>query len=123
MNIEQKDKGLKRAVKEQPAFRLPSNFTFRTMQKVEEAMLLREKRTERRTLWATIAASVLLAVSGIVCLLYYWGDSLKRCAQALFRPDACNIEIPSFYMLLVGAFTLCLLFDQWMRKQYFKRHP
>lgn len=43
MNEELKDKGLKRAIKEQPQFRLSSNFTFRTMQKVEEAALLREK--------------------------------------------------------------------------------
>ena len=40
----QKDKGLMKAVKEQPQFRLTSNFTFRTMQKVEEAILLREKK-------------------------------------------------------------------------------
>ena len=37
MNEKQKDKGLMKAVKEQPQFRLTSNFTFRTMQKVEEA--------------------------------------------------------------------------------------
>ena len=62
MNEELKDKGLKRAIKEQPQFRLSSNFTFRTMQKVEEAALLREKRMEQRTLWATIIASLLLPV-------------------------------------------------------------
>lgn len=44
MNKKQKDKGLMKAVKEQPQFRLTSNFTFRTMQKVEEAILLREKK-------------------------------------------------------------------------------
>ena len=38
MNEKQKDKGLMKAVKEQPQFRLTSNFTFRTMQKVEEAI-------------------------------------------------------------------------------------
>lgn len=122
MNEEQKDKGLKRAVKEQPQFLLPSNFAFRTMQKVEEAALLRERRTERRTLWATIAASVFLAVSGIACLLYYWGDSLKEYAQTMFQPDAYSIELSSFYMLFATAFVLCLCFDRWMRKQYFKRH-
>ena len=48
MNEKQKDKGLMKAVKEQPQFRLTSNFTFRTMQKVEEAILLREKKQERK---------------------------------------------------------------------------
>ena len=50
MNEKQKDKGLMKAVKEQPQFRLTSNFTFRTMQKVEEAILLREKKQERKML-------------------------------------------------------------------------
>ena len=45
MNEKQKDKGLMKAVKEQPQFRLTSNFTFRTMQKVEEAARLHEKET------------------------------------------------------------------------------
>ena len=56
MNEKQKDKGLMKAVKEQPQFRLTSNFTFRTMQKVEEAILLRERKQERKMLLATIAA-------------------------------------------------------------------
>ena len=43
MNEGLKDKGLKRAIKEQPQFRLSTNFTFRTMQKVEEAARLHEK--------------------------------------------------------------------------------
>ena len=60
MNEKQKDKGLMKAVKEQPQFRLTSNFTFRTMQKVEEAILLREKKQERKMLLATIAASLFL---------------------------------------------------------------
>ena len=46
MNEEQKDKGLKRAVKAENEFRLPSNFAYRTMRKVEEAMRLREKKAE-----------------------------------------------------------------------------
>ena len=48
MNEKQKDKGLITAVKDQPQFRLTSNFTIRTMQKVEEAILLREKKLERK---------------------------------------------------------------------------
>ena len=68
MNEKQKDKGLMKAVKEQPQFRLTSNFTFRTMQKVEEAILLREKKQERKMLLATIAASLFLIISGSIGL-------------------------------------------------------
>ena len=68
MNKKQKDKGLMKAVKEQPQFRLTSNFTFRTMQKVEEAILLREKKQERKMLLATIAASLFLRHYKIFCV-------------------------------------------------------
>ena len=73
MNEKQKDKGLMKAVKEQPQFRLTSNFTFRTMQKVEEAILLREKKQERKMLLATIAASLFLIISGSIGLYIYFG--------------------------------------------------
>ena len=68
MNEKQKDKGLMKAVKEQPQFRLTSNFTFRTMQKVEEAILLRERKQERKMLLATIAASLFLIISASIGL-------------------------------------------------------
>ena len=55
MNEGLKDKGLKRAIKEQPQFRLSTNFTFRTMQKVEEAARLHEKKIEQRTLWQLLS--------------------------------------------------------------------
>ena len=92
MNEELKDRGLKKAVREQTTFRLPSNFTYRTMQKVEEAIRLREKKSERRILLATIAAAIfLIGVSGTGLVLYF-GDSIF------------------------------ILFDRWMRKLYFKHH-
>lgn len=78
MNEELKDRGLKKAVREQTTFRLPSNFTYRTMQKVEEAIRLREKKSERRILLATIAAAIfLIGVSGTGLVLYF-GDSIRE---------------------------------------------
>ena len=72
MNEELKDRGLKKAVREQTTFRLPSNFTYRTMQKVEEAIRLHEKKSERRILLATIAAAIfLIGVSGTGLVLYF----------------------------------------------------
>lgn len=124
MNEELKDKGLKRAIKEQPRFRLPSNFTFRTMQKVDEAILLREKKLERRTLFATIAASLFLIASGIGGLCFYFGDNIKDFFLNAFRSGvpSTQIQIPSFYFLFIVAIPIFLLFDRWMRKQYFKHH-
>lgn len=122
MNEEQKDKGLKKAVKEQYSFRLPSNFAYQTMQKVEEALRLREKRTEHRTLWATILAAILLTGGCIAGLVIYFGDSLRAAFTPTHGLEIENIQVPSFYFLLIIAIPLFLLFDRWMRKQYFKRH-
>ena len=72
MNEEAKDKGLKKAMQEQSTFRLSPNFAYRTMQKLEESVRLREKRTERRTLLATIIAAVFLIGSSIAGLIVYF---------------------------------------------------
>lgn len=41
------DKGLKKALSQQPDYRLPSNFSYRMMQKIHQETLLREKRQEK----------------------------------------------------------------------------
>lgn len=124
MNEKQKDKGLMKAVKEQPPFRLTSNFTFRTMQKVEEAILLREKRQERRILLATVAASLFLIISNGIGLYIYFGKHIKETLDHAFLTSshAFEIQIPLIYPLFIIAIPLFMIFDQWMRKQYFKHH-
>ena len=124
MNEKQKDKGLMKAMKEQPQFRLPSNFTFRTMQKVEEAILLREKKLERRTLLATIAASLFLIIISGIGLYIYFGDHIKESFHhaILTSSHSLEIQIPPIYLLFIIAIPLFMIFDRWMRKQYFKHH-
>ena len=125
MNEKQKDKGLMKAVKEQPQFRLPSNFTFRTMQKVEEAILLREKKLERRTLLATIAASLFLIISSSIGLYTYFKKDITETLHNIFLASLhpLEIQISPIYLLFIITIPLFMLFDRWMRKQYFKHHP
>ncbi len=118
-----KDKGLKRAAKQQPRFSLPTNFVYRTMQKVDEAALLRERRSERRMLWATIAASLFLIVGCVVYICTFFGDSFRE----TFSPKSFQLPTIDFsflptYMYFIGMVVVLLLFDHWMRKEYFKRH-
>ena len=124
MKEKQKDKGLMKAVKEQPTFRLSSNFTFRTIQKVEEAILLREKKLERRTLLATVAASLFLIISSGICMHIYFGRHIKETLDHVFLTSshALEIHIPLIYLLFIIAIPLFMIFDRWMRKQYFKHH-
>lgn len=121
MKEEQKDKGLKKAMKEQPQFRLPTNFTFRTMQKVQEAILLREKKMERRMLWATIIASLFLMATGIGGLIYI-GDSVKETLRNIFQRDAFALQFNPVYVWFIVSILLLMTFDRWMRKRYFKHH-
>ena len=115
MNKKQKDKGLMKAVKEQPQFRLTSNFTFRTMQKVEEAI---------KMLLATIAASLFLIISGSIGLYIYFGNHIKETMYHAFLAGShvLKIQIPLIYLLFIITIPLFMVFDRWMRKQYFKRH-
>lgn len=40
----EKDKGIKKALQQQPTYRLSSNFTYRMMLRIEEEARLKEKR-------------------------------------------------------------------------------
>ena len=42
------DRGLQKAIKRQPHYELPSNFSYRMMQKIQEESILREKRQEKK---------------------------------------------------------------------------
>lgn len=121
MKEDMKDKGLRKATQEPIGFRLPSNFVYRTMQKVDQRALLRERQAERRTLWATIAASLVLLAGGIAYFLVFFGQALKTFfhAPTLNLQEQVSASVP--YLWLMGMFLLLLIFDQWMRKKYFKR--
>ncbi len=123
MKEELKDKGLRRAAKEAPRFSLPTNFVYRTMQKVDEAAMLRERRSERRMLWATIAASVCLVVGCATYISIYFGDTFREAfsMEGLQRISIDTSFLPT-YFFFIGIVIILLFFDHWMRKEYFKRH-
>ena len=122
MEQNQTDKGLKKAMKASVPPRLSTNFTFRTMLKVEEAIRLKELKQEKRMLWATIAASVFLLVGGGVIIAYFWGDAFLEMVTHVFTTFARLDILSSPYVFLSLAVLLLLGFDYWMRRAYFKRH-
>ena len=122
MEQNQLDKGLRKAMKTSVSPRLSTNFTFRTMLKVEEAIRLRELKQEKRMLWATIAASVFLLVGGGVVIAYFWGDAFLEMVTHVFTTFARLDILSSPYAFLSLAVLLLLGFDYWMRRAYFKRH-
>ena len=122
MKQNQTDKGLRKAMKTSVSPRLSTNFTFRTMLKVEEAIRLKELKQEKRMLWATIAASVFLLVGGGVIIAYFWGDAFLEMVTHVFTTFARLDILSSPYVFLSLAVLLLLGFDYWMRRAYFKRH-
>ena len=122
MKQNQTDKGLRKAMKTSVSPRLSTNFTFRTMLKVEEAIRLRELKQEKRMLWATIVGSMFLLVGGGVVIAYFWGDAFLEMVTHVFTTFARLDILSSPYVFLSLAVLLLLGFDYWMRRAYFKRH-
>ena len=122
MEQHQQDKGLRKAMKTSESPRLSTNFTFRTMLKVEEAIRLKELKQERRMFWATVVASVFLLVGGGVVIACFWAEEFMEMFTTLFTSFA-GLDIlssPSFFLSI--ATVILLGFDYWMRRAYFKRH-
>lgn len=122
MEQNQLDKGLKKAMKIKESPRLSTNFTFRTMLKVQEAIRLKELKQEKQMFWATVAASVFLLVGGGVVIDYFWGDVFWAMFTNVFTVFARLDLLSSPYAFLSLAVLLLLGFDYWMRRAYFKRH-
>ena len=122
MEQKQTDKGLRKAMKTSVPPRLSTNFTFRTMLKVEEAIRLRELKQEKRMLWATIVGSMFLLVGGGVLIGHFWGDVFLAMFTNVFTAFARLDLLSSPYAFLSLAVLLLLGFDYWMRRAYFKRH-
>ena len=122
MEQKQTDKGLRKAMKTSVPPRLSTNFTFRAMLKVEEAIRLRELKQEKRMLWATIVGSMFLLVGGGVVIAYFWGDAFLEMVTHVFTTFARLDILSSPYVFLSLAVLLLLGFDYWMRYAYFKRH-
>ena len=117
------DKGLRKAMQEPMPYHLPSNFTFRTMQKVEEAARREEQKQERWMWISLVAASVCLLVAGALTLHIYWGNEMVETFVNLKESfDRLDLLSSPYWMLSILFFIL-MEFDYWMRRAYYKRHP
>ena len=122
MEQNQTDKGLRKAMKASASPRLSTNFTFRTMLKVQEAIRLKEQKQEKQMFWAIVAASVFLLVGCGVVIGHFCGDAFLAMFTNVFTAFAGLDLLSSPYAFLSLAVLLLLGFDYWMRRAYFKRH-
>lgn len=114
------DKGLRKALGEVPG-RLPSNFVFQTMQRVNEEVRIREKRQNRRQMWAAVCSS--LALMGLACLVVirYVGEMPGADWSAIWASLSCFSQLPLLLQLLPPSLLCLLLFDFGLRRIYQKK--
>ena len=93
------DKGLKKAVGQQAGFKLPSNFSYRTMKRIEEKAYLKEKREEKRIFISWLITISLMLASGIGYFGWSYAKTLLLC-------------LPTAIALL-----LLFFFNNWLRKR------
>ena len=120
MKQDRKDSGLRKALHSKHSV-LPSNFTFRTMQKIEEDIRAREKRAEKQMFYSIVAVSAALsAVLGII-VDHFYGEELKRMFSSVADTFLKLDIFASPYILFAIILILLILFDHWMRSSYYKR--
>ena len=119
MKQNRRDSGLRKALHSKHSA-LPSNFTFRTMQKIEEDIRHREAKMEHNMFCCAIAVSVLLTTWGGFIIRDHYGEELQRLSSGLATPfvQLCTEVFPYCYFAVI--FFAFLLLDHWMRKYYFK---
>ena len=120
MKQDRKDSGLRKALHSKHSA-LPSNFTFRTMQKIEEDIRAREKRAEKQMFYSIVAVSAALsAVLGII-VDHFYGEELKRMFSNIADTFLQLDIFATPYILFAIILILLILFDHWMRSSYYKR--
>lgn len=114
------DKGLKKAVSRRPEFKLPSNFSYKTMKRIEEKAYLKEKREEKRIFVAwTVTVSVMLA-GGIG----YFGWNCRERFLRLFygiKESVPDTDTLTLCLPTVIALVLLFFFNNWLRKKLSQR--
>ena len=120
MKQDRRDSGLRKALHSKHSV-LPSNFTFRTMQKIEEDIRAREKRAEKQMFYSIVAVSAALsAVLGII-VDHFYGEELKRMFSNIADTFLQLDIFATPYILFAIILILLILFDHWMRSSYYKR--
>lgn len=109
------DKGLKKAIKSQPAYRLPTNFTYRMMLQVREEAYARERREEFRLRLALVVFCV-CALGWSFLLIKVYGVALSRMWQALCQSLPSHDTFLFFLPISVSIVCLGVLY-WWLERK------
>lgn len=111
-----KDKGIKQALQNQPSMRLPSNFNYRTMQRLNEQIALQERKTEKRifTAWIITVTTILAGGTGYLVWMYFvpLSELYHQLKQWIPEKETFIYSLP-----ILMAFLLLALFNHWLQKK------
>ena len=111
MKEPQRYSSLKRAMQRQnEKSRLPTNFTFTTMQRVIEVNAAREKRENRIVFFATIVASLLL-IAGSAYIIAPMVENYRFSLHEHIKTLNINSETIEMYLPIFAAVILLLLLE------------
>lgn len=111
MKEPQRYSSLKRAMQRQnEKSRLPTNFTFTTMQRVIEVNAAREKRENRIVFFATIVASLLL-IAGSAYIIAPMVENYRFSTHEHIKTLNINSETIEMYLPIFAAVILLLLLE------------
>lgn len=109
--MEKKDIGLRMALKskqEKKTAKLPSNFAYKTMQRIADEQRQKERRNDMLIICSIIAVSL----SGISAIVYLFGsdmlDAIKRTEMPQDSYSASSIIVISICMIFLLTLNLLL---------------
>ena len=92
------DRGLQKAIKRQPHYELPSNFSYRMMQKIQEESILCEKQQEKRMFILFLIFAIL---SGEAASDFLFGNT-EQPSSAIGTP------VRKYFRTPIRSFSTCL---------------
>lgn len=116
LKAENTDRCIRKAISMQQQFHLPSNFGYKMMEKINEKVIIQEKRHEKRTLIAIIITSLLMVSTSILIIINYSNIKLADITNRL-----SSISTPSealFYLPMFITLPVLFWFNYWLRKKF-----
>ena len=112
----QKDKGLKAAIQGNTGYKLPTNFTYRMMQQIENEVALRNRRQDRRVFFALYLTIALLITGGATAFVYLYGAEVKQLFSASFA-HLCDKDIRIAYLPILSAVPFLCILNFWLKRK------
>ena len=111
------DKGLRKALAATPRRQLPTNFSYRMLQRIEEEQRRREALQERRLFIAMLLTCCLMLGGLIFAGCWFYGDLLRRGVEACLEwlPDK---ESGFFALPSLVALSLLWFFNRWLKNVF-----